>query len=114
MYTRISKVKYAGKTYRYLRIVESIRRKGRVIQRVIANLGDLRLIDKDNLYSLCVSLSKYAGRKPVSIEELESLSSLQWLSDNSWWLSSGDAKKCCKIVAVWYNILDGKIDIPRR
>lgn len=76
MYTRISKVKYAGKTYRYLRIVESIRRKGRVIQRVIANLGDLRLIDKDNLYSLCVSLSKYAGRKPVSIEELESLSSL--------------------------------------
>jgi len=78
MYTRISKVKYAGKTYRYLRIVESIRRKGKVIQRVIANLGDLRLIDKDNLYSLCLSLSQYTGREIPSSQELESISALHY------------------------------------
>jgi transposase len=78
MYIRISKVKYAGKTYRYLRLVESIWRKGRAIQRVIANLGDLRLINKDNLYALSVSLAKYAGKKPISIEELESISALHY------------------------------------
>ncbi|MBI4707637.1 MAG: IS1634 family transposase [Candidatus Omnitrophica bacterium] len=78
MYTRISKVKYAGKTYRYLRIVESIWRKGKVIQRVIANLGDINLIDKDNLYHLSVSLARYAGKKPLSIEELESVSALHY------------------------------------
>jgi hypothetical protein len=78
MYTRISKVKYGGKIYDYLRIVESTRRKGKVIQRVIANLGDLRLINKDNLYSLCLSLSQYAGRKIPSLEELESVSALHY------------------------------------
>lgn len=78
MYTRISKIKYAGKTYEYLRIVESIRHKGRVIQRVIANLGDLRLIDKDNLWRLSSSLAEYAGRKPVSIEDLEAISALHY------------------------------------
>lgn len=78
MYTRISEVKYAGKTYRYLRIVESIRRKGKVIQRVIANLGDLRLIDKDNLHNLCLSLSQYTGRNTFSPEDLESVSALHY------------------------------------
>lgn len=78
MYTRISKVKYAGKTYRYLRIVESIRRKGKVIQRVIANLGDLRLIDKNNLADIASSLYKYAGARPLSPVELEAISSLHY------------------------------------
>lgn len=78
MYTRISKVKYAGKTYQYLRIVESIRKKGRIIQRVIANLGDLKLIDKDNLHKLSLSLSEYTGKKPVSIEGFESISTFHY------------------------------------
>lgn len=78
MYTRISKVKYGGKIYRYLRIVESIWRGGKVIQRVIANLGDINLIDKDNLYNLSLSLARYAGKKPLSIEELESVSALHY------------------------------------
>jgi transposase len=78
MYTRISKVKYGGKTYRYLRIVESTWDKGRVIQRVIANLGDVNLIDKDNLYNLSISLARYAGKKPLSIEELESVCALHY------------------------------------
>jgi len=78
MYTRISKIKYNDKTYRYLRIVESIWRKGKVVQRVIANLGDINLIDKDNLYNLSVSLARYAGKKPLSIEELEAVSALHY------------------------------------
>lgn len=78
MFTRVSRVKYGGKIYRYLRIVENIRRKDKVVQRVIANLGDLNLIDKDNLYNLCLSLSKYAGRKLPSQEELESISALHY------------------------------------
>jgi len=78
MYTRISEVKYGAKTYRYLRIVESIWRKGKVIQRVVANLGDINLIDKDNLWRLSLSLAKYAGRKPVSPEALEAISALHY------------------------------------
>lgn len=78
MYIRISKLKYSGKVYRYLRIVESIRHKGKVVQRVIANLGDLSLINKDNLYKLCLSLSQYTGRKLPSPQELEAVRALHY------------------------------------
>ena len=78
MYIRISKVKYGDKTYRYLRIVESSWRNGKVIQRVIANLGDIASIDKENLYNLSLSLAKYAGKNPLSIDELESVSAIHY------------------------------------
>jgi transposase len=78
MYARISKVKYGGKIYQYLRIVESIRRRSKVIQHVIANLGDINLIDKNSLYNLSVSLAQYAGKRPLSIEELESVSTFHY------------------------------------
>lgn len=78
MYPRISKLKYSGKTYQYLRIVESIRRKGKVVQRVIANLGDISLINQDNLYNLCLSLSQYTGRKLPSFQELEAVCALHY------------------------------------
>lgn len=78
MFTRISKIKYSGKTYQYLRIVENIRYKGKVLQKVIANLGDITLINKDNLYELSLSLSKYAGKSPLSIKDLESIQAFHY------------------------------------
>jgi len=74
----VIKVKSGNKVYRYLRIIESLRRRGKVTKRVIANIGELSLINKESLFRLGKSLLEYAGRKPVSVEDLEAISALHY------------------------------------
>lgn len=41
MYIRPSVVRRGGKTYRYYRLVRSVRRNGKVVQETVAQLGEL-------------------------------------------------------------------------
>jgi len=78
MFLNVVKIKSGNKVYRYLRIIESLRHRGKVTKRVIANIGELSLINKESLSRLGRSLLEYAGRKPVSFEDLESISALHY------------------------------------
>ena len=60
MFLNVSKVKYGNKVYAYLRILESYCSRGKIKKRLIANLGQLALIDKDSLYRLGSSLIEYS------------------------------------------------------
>ena len=78
MFLNISKTFSGNKQYTYLRIIESFRYKGKVKKRVVANLGQLSLINKDSLFQLGSSLIKYSGRRLPLLEELESISALHY------------------------------------
>lgn len=68
MFFKKVRITKGGKVYYYLRLIESFRDKGRVRQRVIANLGNIQTIKP----SLIESLAKATQSKVVSIEELRS------------------------------------------
>jgi transposase len=76
MFLNVSRVKYGNKVYAYLRILESYCQRGKIKKRLIANLGQLSLIDKDSLYRLGASLIEYSGKRTPSIEKLEAISAL--------------------------------------
>jgi transposase len=76
MFLNVSRVRYGSRTYAYLRILESYCHKGKIKKRVVANLGQLSLIDKDSLFRLGASLIEYSGRKIPSLEKLEAISAL--------------------------------------
>jgi transposase len=78
MFLNVSKVKYGNKVYSYLRIIESYCHKGKIKKRLIANLGQLSVIDKDSLYRLGASLVEYSGRRLPSLEKLEAISALHY------------------------------------
>ncbi len=78
MFLNVSRVKYGDKTYAYLRIIESYCHKGKIKKRLIANLGQLSLIDKDSLFRLGASIIEYSGRETPSLEKLEAISSLHY------------------------------------
>jgi len=70
---RIKKVriKKAGRTYTYLRIMESFRQQGRVRQRVLAHLGNLESITPKQLAQLSGQLAELAGIQPAASTKLD-------------------------------------------
>jgi len=68
MFFKKVRITKEGKVYYYLRLIESFRDKGKVKQRVIANLGNIQTIKP----SLIESLAKATQRKVISIEDLRS------------------------------------------
>jgi hypothetical protein len=78
MFPRISTVKSGGKTYRYLRIVESHRdENGRMHQKVVANLG--RLDQMGNRLDLLVEkLRKFCEAHFVLPEEISNEEAVCW------------------------------------
>jgi transposase len=77
MFPRITTVKRADKTYKYLQIVEAYRDKGRTTQRVVANLGRLDQLD-GKLDDLLVSLSRYAKQPFVRGDQIGCRQALPW------------------------------------
>lgn len=65
----------SGKTHKYLRIVESVREKGKVRQKTIANLGNIAVLRKDikqivnGLLKACRYDSQLSGEKPLTFAE---------------------------------------------
>jgi len=77
MFARVTTVKRAEKTYRYLQIVEAYRHNGRTTQRVVANLGRLDQLG-DKLDDLLASLSKYASRRLAREDQIDCREALVW------------------------------------
>lgn len=78
MFLNICKVKYGNKVYAYLRIIESYCHKGKIKKRLIANLGQLSLINKESLYRLGSTLIEYSGRKTPDLEKLEAIAAFHY------------------------------------
>ena len=78
MFPRISRVSAGGKTYEYLRIVESYRdRNGKMKQRVVGNLGRLDQLD-GKLDSLVDKLRAYCQEEFLLPKEIENEDSVSW------------------------------------
>jgi transposase len=58
----------SGRTHTYLRIVESVRKKGKVKQKTIANLGNIAVLRKD-IKQIVNGLLKACGEKPLTFAE---------------------------------------------
>lgn len=78
MFLNVAKVKYGNKVYAYLRILESYCHRGKIKKRLIANLGQLSLIDKDSLCRLGASLIEYSGRKTPTLKKLEAIAAFHY------------------------------------
>ena len=77
MFPRITKVTKAGKSYEYLQIVESVRRDGRTVKHVLANLGRLDRIG-DRLDALVQSLARFCRNPLVSSEDISATGCGVW------------------------------------
>ncbi len=58
----------SGKTHKYLRIVESVREKGKIRQNTIASLGNIEVLRKD-IKQIVNGLLKACGEKPLTFRE---------------------------------------------
>ncbi|MBT9148228.1 MAG: hypothetical protein DDT32_01998 [Syntrophomonadaceae bacterium] len=58
----------SGKTHKYLRIVESVREKGKIRQKTIAGLGNIAVLRKD-IKQIVNGLLKACGEKPLTFAE---------------------------------------------
>ena len=66
MFVRIKRSRHSSGTYEYLQIVEATRERGKVRQRVVANLGRRdRLVSDGSLDALLRSLAKFSERLRV-------------------------------------------------
>ena len=72
MFLRIDRVKNkkTGKTYEYLRILESYKVKGKSKKRVIANLGRVDQISKEKLHGLVIKLREFLRMRSFTEEEV--------------------------------------------
>ncbi len=78
MFPRISRVSAGGKTYQYLRLVESYRDgHGKMKQRVVANLGRLDQLD-GKLDGLVEKLRAYCRQEFVLANEIEGEEAVRW------------------------------------
>ena len=78
MFPQVNRVKSGGKTYEYLRIVESYRdEQGRSTHRVVANLGRLDRLD-GKLAALVQSLSRFCDRPLLTAEDVRLQQALPW------------------------------------
>lgn len=83
MFVRVKTVASAGRTYRYLQVVENTREHGRVRQRVVGNLGRLDdLLESGNLERVITQLVEHCPG--VRILRAEAEGSLQVVSDLVW------------------------------
>ncbi|MFQ6056091.1 MAG: IS1634 family transposase [Methanosarcinales archaeon] len=73
MYLKINRVKdkKTGMARGYLRIMESYRERGKSKKRIIANLGRVDLIPKEQLLRLSKSLARYAGEEVYTDSEFQ-------------------------------------------
>jgi len=67
-----------GETQRYVRVVESRRQRGKSIQRVIANLGNVKSLQKD-IKKIVNGLLKAVGERPMVVaEDCSALSTVEF------------------------------------
>lgn len=66
MFPRITKVQRGNKTYQYLKIVKNEWKNGKVIQKVVANFGNVEQASP-NLRKLIKSLRRYRAELPKLI-----------------------------------------------
>ena len=71
MFIKKVRIKRAGRTYTYLRILESYRQQGRVRQRVLAHLGNLESIKPKQLAQLSGQLAELGGIPPAAPAQLD-------------------------------------------
>ena len=72
MFIKKVRINRGGRTYTYLRILESYRQDGRPRQRVLANLGNLETIPAEQLAKLSRQLAELAGIEPAKAIEFRS------------------------------------------
>ena len=63
MYIRTSVVRQGGKTYRYFRLVRSVRRNGKVVQETVAQLGELDAAGRRRAAALAARLCGVRGEQ---------------------------------------------------
>ena len=79
MFVRISATKGEGRTYEYLRLVETYREGGKVRQRIVANLGRLdKLRKQGKICALIQNLRRFAEDVVVTGKELEQSQAFTW------------------------------------
>lgn len=78
MFLRVTSYIRNGKQYRYLRLVESYRDKGKIKQRIIATIGNLDTLGREKIDSLIDGLCKFSKRKILSIKDLVSKKTLHY------------------------------------
>lgn len=66
MFLKEVRINRKEKVYRYLRLLESYRQKGKVKQRVLASFGNLDTLGEDTLNNLANALIAFANRKKKS------------------------------------------------
>jgi len=74
VYIRPSVVRKGGKTYRYYRLVRSVRRNGKVVQETVAHLGELDARGRAKARALADRISGVRGAQQQSLFEPESSS----------------------------------------
>jgi len=70
MYFKTIGKKVGSKTYKYLTVVESYRKDGKVKQRIIANFGNIEKLPHGKIESLITSLSRYTSNRSFYISDL--------------------------------------------
>lgn len=71
MYIRPSVVRKGGKTYRYYRLVRSVRRNGKVVQETVAHLGELNARERSRARALAQKICGVRGAQQRSFFEPE-------------------------------------------
>ena len=77
MFVRISPVKAGNKVYKYVRVVETYRRKGKICQRVIANLGRVEEL-QGKIDGVVDKLREYCREKFVKSGEIKGEDTPTW------------------------------------
>ena len=73
MFTRTVKINRKGKTYKYLRLIENSWKKGKTVQRVVANFGNVETLDVKKIDSAIASLLRYSSGYFKDIRKLKTL-----------------------------------------
>ncbi len=73
MFTRIVEVNKKGKTYRYLRLLENRWHKGKTIQRVVANFGNVKTLSVKKIDSAIASLLRFSSGHFKDIRKLKTV-----------------------------------------
>lgn len=71
MFLRTSQYTRGGKVYRYLKLVKSYREGKKTKQRLIATIGNLDTLDRNQIDNLIDALAKFSSRKVKSIDQLK-------------------------------------------
>lgn len=71
MFLRTSQYTRGGKVYRYLKLVESYREGKKTKQRLIATIGNLDTLNRNQIDNLIDALAKFSTRKVRSIDQLK-------------------------------------------